>query len=169
MIVHETIDVPSRSEMVIHSQLVIRSLGPAAKYWTSEASEIRPGLQMACVLALSNSPIIPIPLMNINEEIVILEKDEYLDELCAVQICEDDEDTTKEPHETIIQEMVARVDPSIDNDTREELKQMLTSYKNILSNNDYDLEGAIGVLHNIDNGDTKPLRQALRRQPINHQ
>ena len=92
-----------------------------------------------------------------------------LDDLCAVQICEDDECTTKEPHETIIQEMVARVDPFIDNDTREELKQMLTSYKNILSINDYDLGRAIGVLHNIDTGDTKPLRQALGRQPINHQ
>ena len=92
-----------------------------------------------------------------------MEKGKCLGELCAVQICEDDEDTTKEPHETIIQVMVARDESSIDNDTREELKQMLTSYKNILSINDYDLGGAIGVLHNIDTGDTKPLRQALRR------
>ena len=155
--------------MVLESQLVVRSLDPAAKCWTSEASEIRLGLQMARYLAPSNGPIIPIRPINTNEEIVHLEKGEYLAELCAVQIYEDDEDTTKKSHATIIQEMVTRVDSSIDNDTREDFKQILTSYKNILSINDYDLGGTIDVLHNIDTGNTKPLRQALRRQPINHQ
>ena len=68
VIVHETMDIPSRSEMVIQSKLVVRSLCPAAKCWTSEANEIRPVLQMARILVPSNSPIVPIRLINTNEE-----------------------------------------------------------------------------------------------------
>lgn len=74
--------------------------------------------------------------------------------------CEEGEHASKEPHETAIQDMIARVDPSFEGDTTEELKQMLTSYQNILSTSDYDLGLAIGVLHSIDTGNSKPLKQA---------
>ena len=56
--------------------------------------------------------------------------------------------------------MIGRVDPSVDNDNKEKLKQLLTSSKHILSTSDYDLGEAIGVLHSIDTGNTKPLKQA---------
>ena len=75
----------------------------------------------------------------------------------------------KNPYETIVQEMVDRVDISVDSNTKREFRKMLLSYKDILSTSEYDLWGAIGVLHKIETVDTKPLKQALCRQPINHQ
>ena len=101
VIVHETIDIPCRSEMVIQSKLVARSLSPAAKCWTSKANEIRPCLQMSRVLVPYNSPIVQIRLINTNEEPVRLEKGECLGELCAVQVCDDHEDAIKESRDDI--------------------------------------------------------------------
>ena len=96
-----------------------------------------------------------------------LENGNGLGELCTVQLCEEAEVPDKNPYETVVKEMIDRVDTS--GDTTRELRQMLLGYKDILSTSDYDLVGAIGVLHKIDTGDAKPLKQALRRLPINHQ
>ena len=124
---------------------------------------------MARVLVPSNSPIVPIRLINTNEEPVRLEKGESLEELRAVQVCEDHENAIKKSRDDIILDMIGHVDRSVDNDNKEKLNQLLTSYQYIHSASDYDLGGAIGVLHSIDTGNTKPLKQALRRQLINHQ
>ena len=74
---------------------------------------------MVRVLVPSNSPIVPIRLINTNEEPVRLENEECLGELCAVQVWEDHEDAIKKSRDDIILDMIGRVDPSAGNDNKE--------------------------------------------------
>lgn len=86
MIVHETIKVVSRSAMVTQNKVVVGALGPATCYWVAEGGEIRPRLQMARVLLPYDELVVPVRLMNTNDEDVQQEKEECLGELCAIQI-----------------------------------------------------------------------------------
>ena len=54
--------------------------------------------------------------------------------------------------------MIDRVDPSVDDEPKLELRQMFLGYKDILSTSDYDLGGASGVLYKIDTGVAKTLK-----------
>ena len=80
---------------------------------------------MARVIVPSDSPIITIRLTNTNEEEVHLEKGDCLGERCAVQLGEEAEKPDENPYETIVEEMIDRVDIVVDNDTKRVLRQIL--------------------------------------------
>ena len=45
---------------------------------------------------------------------------------------------------------------------------MIKSYEDIFSQGEYDIGRTHLVEHTIDTGDNRPIRQALRRHPIQH-
>ena len=112
---------------------------------------------------------VPIRVLNINEEPIHLEKGKILGQLEPVQLIEEATTKEQEPYEECIDELVSKVDTSVKESHKIELRKLLQGYQSILSTSEYDLGEAVDVRHNINTGDATPLRDALRRHPINHQ
>jgi len=78
---------------------------------------------------------------------------------------------TKDVHDEgvdIVEEMLSRIDGSVPESTRQSLRQLLNRYSSVFSRNEWDLGWTNMVTHSIDNGDSKPFRQPLRRYPPAH-
>jgi len=60
------------------------------------------------------------------------------------------------------------VDNTVEPETKAELKKLLETYQDVFSYNEYDLGHTHLAQHNIDTGENKPFKQALRPQPRAH-
>ena len=67
-------------------------------------------------------------------------------------------------YESVIQEMISGVDPSVNENTKSELARLLREFSPVLSRNETDMGLTNIVMHKIDTADAAPTRQALRRQ-----
>ena len=65
--------------------------------------------------------------------------------------------------------MVSRVSRNLTDPTRNRLRQLLRKYNYVFSKNENDHGWTDLVTHNIDTGDSRPIRQQLRRHPPAHQ
>ena len=71
--------------------------------------------------------------------------------------------------DSVINEMVSKVDKSISEEIKERLPELLKKYESTISLHELDLGWTDLVTHTIDTGDAKPIRQQLRRHPPAHQ
>jgi len=71
--------------------------------------------------------------------------------------------------DSVINEMVSKVDKSISEEIKERLRELLKKYESTISLHELDLGWTDLVTHTIDTGDAKPIRQQLRRHPPAHQ
>ena len=106
---------------------------------------------------------------NVNEEPIYVEKGKILGQLEPVQLIEEATTKEQEPYEDCIDELLSKVDTSVEESHKIELRTLLQGYQSILSTSEYDFAEAVNVRRTINTGDAKPLRDALRRHPINHQ
>ena len=92
-----------------------------------------------------------------------------LESVNAVSILVDENERDKESKRSVlIGDLVDRVDESVSLETRNQLRNLLEKYSSIISTGETDL-GRTGVVqHEIDTGDARPIRQALRRHPPAH-
>ena len=61
-----------------------------------------------------------------------------------------------------------KVDDSVTDDVRTRLRAILKRHSNVFSKNEWDLGWTDIVIHKIDTGNSKPIRQQLRRYPPAH-
>ena len=169
VIVINDIDIPPRCEFIVPSKVVVHSLAPAAKCWASESAEVQPGLQVARVMIESEANHVPIRVLNVNEESINLEKRKTLGQLEPVQLIEEATTKEQEQYEEFIDELLSKVDTSVEESHKIELRKLLQGYQFILSTSEYDLGEVVDVRHTINTGDARPLRDAGRRHQINHQ
>ena len=165
------IDIPPRCEFIVPSEVVVHSLAPAAKCWASESTKVQPGLQVARVVIESEAKHVPIRVLNVNEEPIHLEKGKIFGQLESVQLIEEATTKEQEPYEECIDELLSKVDTSVEESHKIELRKLLQGYQSIsiLSTSEYDLGEAVDVHHTINTGDARPLQDALRWYSINHQ
>ena len=65
--------------------------------------------------------------------------------------------------------MVDGLPSEVTSEQREKVRELLIQHRTILSLGDHDVGRTHLVEHTIDTGDHRPIRQALRRQPFQHQ
>jgi len=68
----------------------------------------------------------------------------------------------------IVNEMMIKVDPSVPDEYKVKLRQLLLRNSAAFSKNELDLGFTDLVTHRIDTGDARPVRQQLRRYPPAH-
>ena len=78
-------------------------------------------------------------------------------------------ETISPAHEEVIQQMVDGLPSELTSEQREKVRELLIQHRTILSLGDHDVGRTHLVEHTIDTGDHRPIRQALRRQPFQHQ
>jgi transposase InsO family protein len=106
-------------------------------------------------------------VMNVNNVPITIEEDEVLAELEEVEIL-NEKGTVNKIQETAIpqiEELVEGVSNEVTAEQRECLRKLLMEYQDVLSRNEYDLGECIIAEHHIDTGDSRPIKQQMRRQP----
>jgi len=65
--------------------------------------------------------------------------------------------------------MVGRVDSSVPADVKQKLTALLKRYSSVISKNEWDLGWTKLISHKIDTGNSRPVKQPMRRYPPVHQ
>ena len=68
----------------------------------------------------------------------------------------------------VIEDMISEVDPSVPRHVQDQLRDILYHYTAVFSKNEWDLGWTELVSHKINTDDHQPIRQTMRRYPINH-
>jgi len=123
---------------------------------------------------------IPVRIMNVRSQPVTIPAGANVANLQSWQIIgrmpTEQSTETRIPGETkpsaevpeFVQDLVNKVDATADDDVRQSLTQLLLEHQDAFSQSDNDI-GCTGlVTHTIDTGDSRPIRQRLRRYPPAH-
>ena len=113
---------------------------------------------------------IPVRVVNLNKKSVNICAGTLVSDLEQVEVCNAQEETpVKVRCEDTSQGMVDGVDETVGEDDRQRLLAVLSEFSSTFSRGNNDLGRTDVITHTIDTGDSKPVRQALRRHPPAHE
>ena len=168
------VTIPPRSQAVIPAYVVYNRLGTVAadETMSTQLSEPTSGVRIARTLVSSNSARIHVRACNITDHPARLYRGQTISSLQVVNTLEDvappPPDDKGDRSAAIIADIVSRIDSSLPEDTRVELTDLLRSYHDVLSNDEFDLGCTNIVQHRIETGNNRPFRQPLRPQARAH-
>ena len=167
--------VPPRSEVNLQTKVIFNDLtGPRLDVeppWITDARTLDCGLRVSRTILPKGNVNIPVRVVNTQSNPITLKRGTIISELEPVELLESlvEEAQDEDRDNTVLCEMVSRVDPSVTTADRQRLKALLEKYTSVFSRGENDLGRTDVVTHNIDTGDNKPVRQSLRRHPPLHQ
>ena len=169
IILQEEVIIPGESEMNVMGKMVYTNLSATNKgVWATQPKECASGIHVASSLLPNRSVNIPIRIMNINKDEKKLEKGMPLSltqEVVVMEKKKEEECIRSTKIDAQIEDIINRVDESVPEEHKQELREMLKEYKDIISSDEFDLGRTDIVEHRIDTGDARPVRQTLRRTP----
>jgi len=177
VVLSENVTVPPRSQMDVTTKAVFEDFHSAEDVytgnWGTEALEVKSGLLSARTLLPDRLDDLPVRLLNTSDNPITLEKDTTISPLVplvAASVTVDQPTLVKDElsEESIIEDLVSVVDPSITEHIKESLKEILQKYSGVFSKGEWDLGWTDTITHSIDTGDHKPFRQPMRRYPPAH-
>jgi len=169
--------IPARSQFDLSTRAVYGRLpqhsGAAKRVWATEYREIKDGLFVAGTLVPNRTTHLPVRILNARTKPVVVHKGTTVSDISAVSTgpvnhaatSADEQPTSDE----VIEEMMSKVDTSITESVKEQLRQLLKRYSSVISLHELDLGWTDLVTHTIDTGDARPIRQQLRCHPPAHQ
>jgi transposase InsO family protein len=91
----------------------------------------------------------------------------------VMEINEADKTVTKPSYElkndeAVIPKLMDRLSDELTGEQRSATRRLLQQYEDIFSKNEFDVGRTPLVEYHIDTGSSRPIRQALRRQPLKH-
>ena len=163
------VEIPPLSEAVIATKLIYGSFHKPTtdEHWTTVPSEPIPGLRVARTLVPDKSSTAAVRVCNVTRRPIRLHKGQAVSALQNVKIAAISSDacvnsTTAEQQRRSI---VNDVNPSVPQDTKQELTQLVEKYQDVFSYSEYDLGYTDIVQHEINTGEHRPFKQPLRPQP----
>jgi transposase InsO family protein len=166
IVVQQDTTIPPRSCVNVKARTVYSDLKHSLCQWSTQSKEIKPGVHIARTVVKDQPNDVVVQVMNTNESAIELDKGAPLSSLDAVQVVVADPESDEGGAHLVIDELMNSIDPTVTEKEKEELKTLLVKYSDVFSKNEYDLGRTAKVQHRIDTGDSKPVRQALRRQPL---
>ena len=167
----EDIVIPPRTQSDVNAKAIYNGRS-SCNTWGTEPREVQGGVVVARTLLPNEMENLPVRVCNVTDRPVRLRKDMLLSRLEPYQPVEG---TTAAPpkcsqstDQSIIQDMMDKVDPSVPGHIKDQLRQLLNKYSATLSKNELDLGSTGLVVHRIDTGDHPPIRQPMRRYPPVH-
>ena len=137
------------------------------------AHTISCGLQVSTTVLPDNDIDLPVRVMNVQQQPVTLQSGAVIAKLEPVEVCECDQpepaDVDTDADDPILAEMVNRVHESVTAEDRQKLMELLKEFSSTFSHGETDLGYTDIITHSIDTGNSKPVRQPLRRHPPAHQ
>ena len=165
--------ISPRSQLDVPTKAIFKELhadqNAGLDMWATEPGEIKDGLLVARTLLPNRADNLPVRLMNVTDESMKVGKNTVVSTLEPLAPLPKQQKSHEEvKDDSIIEDMMSKVDKSVPSHIREELKQMLERYSNVFSRDEWDLGWTDIVTHKIDVGDNKPIRQRMRRYPPSH-
>ena len=169
----ETVRVPASSEL----EVMARTSAPVdGGIWLLEkTSSERVPVMVARAVVAPNELGIPIRLLNTRTEAVTIHKGKTIATLEGIEECQIGavrEDTTRTEASSITQEkqqllweIVERIGEHLTEGEKEQLYILLLSYEDVFAASRDDFGRTGRIQHQINTGDTPPIRQAMRRIP----
>ena len=173
IIATDDVTIPPRSECLLMSNVVYRSLSEAClteeDEWMTENNEPVRGLHVSHTLVPSGACHVPVRLMNSTVSPITLRARTVVADINPVRPVDANRVyNTAESYTEIIDDLIARVSPEVSESCREQLRSLLDRFKGTFSTGCNDLGSTSVVSHDIDTGEAKPIRQSLRRYPPAH-
>ena len=178
VILEQNVEVPSRSEVIVPTKVQFQRLPTASdgQDWSTEVSCAREGLHVSRTLLPRNVwADVPVRVMNIKGEPMLLESGTVIAGLEEVDVIETENQVEPNQHQDggesipeYIQKLVDGVDQSIPENACVALQSILLKHADVFSENENDLGKTDIIMHHIDTGDARPVRQPLRRFPPAH-
>ena len=157
--------MPSRCEMNVSGNVMVRRL-TVSDSWMTEARELKPGVCVARTLVSNDVFTASVRIVNVRDEPAFLKAGLVLGELTEViPDVENSGSFTEESRFNHLKEMLSKVDPTVPDHIKGQLKVVVEQFADVFSKSEYDLGKAVGVQHHINTGAARPFRQTLRRHP----
>lgn len=161
--------IPPHSEAIISANVIFGHFSTAqpTTHWTTVPSEPVPGLRVARTLISNENPVVAVRVCNVSRKPIQLRKGQSVSILQDVKIASAVSETDPQKPDDAQQRrsLVDNVDPSVTEDVKAQLAQLLDEYQDIFSYSEYDLGSTDIVQHEINTGSNPPFKQALRPQP----
>ena len=172
VVIAENTVIPPRSQLDVQTKAIFKELhadqNAGLDMWATEPGEIKDGLLVARTLLPNNADNLPVRFMNVTDKYESWQNTvvSTLEPLAPLPKQQKSHEEVKD--DSIIEDMMSKVDKCVPSHIREQLKQMLERYSNVFSKDEWDLGWTDIVTHKIDVGDNKPIRQRMRRYPPSH-
>jgi len=169
--------VPPRAEANVPTRIVYNDLSQIYPkehtQWSTEPHVLKCGLQVSRVILPEDDDVnIPVRVLNVKEHPVAIAAGTVVSPLEMVEVCADEQkssETDTSRLDQLLAEMVDRVDASVTESEKQQLLAILEEFRSAFSEGENDLGRTDVIQHTIDTGDSRPVRQALRRQPPAYQ
>jgi len=174
IVVQEDTIVPPRCQKNIMARTIYSDLSQHGNAWITKPTEIAPGLRTARTLVIDRPDNVSVQVINLSNSELQLPKGKSLGELESVEPFSDIEE--QKGFSGIADEMTPELEylrPAIDSadstmslESRQRLSSLIVRYADVFSKSEFDLGCAAQGKHRIDTGKERPVRQQLRRQPL---
>jgi hypothetical protein len=170
-VVQENITVPSHCEAIIPARIVfgadkIKTRSEKtldSDSWIIEPGETEKGLYIAGALLPARSHNIPTRVVNASNRNICLKEGEVLGEAQVLRatdvVVEDPQGAEVDTDRKWVSALVEQVHGSISESEKAKLEEILTAYQICFSPHDFDLGRMSVVRHQIDTGNSRPLKQ----------
>src|ERR1700733_12146728 len=163
--------VPAHSEMDVMAYAVLPNLYEETKLWATKPQRLDSGLMVSSTLLPPRTVNLTVRVLNpINREI-------YLSEGQSCMVEEVKLETNNSAHappteiekevETVLAPLWSNVAENTPTTIRQKLRTLLIKHHRAFSLNEKDMGFTDIIQHEIDTGNEAPVRQPLRRQPLN--
>ena len=178
VVVQEPTTIPPYCETIIPSKIVFDTpmiTMPKSqelqsfRHLTVDSTVLDNGLYVAGVVMPNRCHSVPTRIVNTSSRHVRLYEDDNLGDLQAGEVI----DPTPEPDpvtsdDSWLTKLVDDVDSSVTDAEKVRLRSLLESYSDCFSTQEFDLGRTNVVTHTIDTGNSRPVKQPLRRHPPVH-
>ena len=168
VVVEEKIVLPPLSQTQVSSRVEFSNFSSktASEAWATEANVCKNGVCVARSVFSNDCHGLPVLVMNVTDHPITLDANTVLSELVPVECAAVSTETRNEAKlSEAIELIVSKVDVTVTETEREALRKILYKYAEVISLGEFDIGLTNLVEHEIDTGNAKPSRQALRRQP----
>ena len=135
--------------------------------WMTENREVCEGVCVPRVVVPDRFEHVPVQVMNVTTRPIILKAGTVVSTLTPVQVADDPvTEVCVEETPEHLNTLLEQVDVSVGQEVVEKLRKLVCRYRDVFSEGEYDLGDTNVVQHVIDTGQSQPIKQQLRRQPV---
>jgi len=159
-----------RQQSFVPARATLHNLRDKPPVTTVEARKLRTGVYIGRTLIPSQHDKARVCIVNTLQKPQLLTKGTFLGNLQTAHITESAgvEPTAPPESEAVIPKLMDNLPDELNLEQREAVEDLLVKYEDIFSRNEFDIGRTPLVEYHIDTGDSRPIRQALRRQPLKH-
>lgn len=154
-----------RCQQAVTAKTVYSNLSLSGMEWATKPFEVEPGERLARTMVADRPNDVTVQVVNTNLHKVKLPKGSSLGQLEVIPVaaqCDSVEATADYSH---IMELINKTDESLSSDDKDNFRELLQKHSCLFSRGEEDWGCATAVKHRIDTGDSRPIRQQVRRQP----